>query len=157
MPEYRSAIDAERIGQKLIAEHHTRLEGIRVDFVFRDKASKSNGKIVLGKARKVSGLNAFLANDDGHDFFVIEIAEDEWEQMPPSKRRALVDHELCHCTIDFDEDKGVVTLGIKGHDVEAFVEEIERNGLWKDDLAEFAKAAKEQLELSLEEDAEVAP
>lgn len=155
MPEYSPAPDAERIAQKLIADHHTHLTDVRVEFVFRDKASKSNGKVVLGKARKISGLNAFLARDPdatyGEDFFVIELAEDEWLEMPASKRRALVDHELCHCTIDFDEDKGIVTLGLRAHDVEEFKEIVDRHGLWKDDLAEFAKAAKEQLELSLDD------
>lgn len=157
MTTYFAAPEAEKIAERLIAEHHAHLIDTRVEFVFRDKAAKSHGKTVLGKTRKVSGLNAFLARrtDDGEDttgadFFVVEIAQDEWEEMPPSQRRALVDHELCHCTIDYDEDKNVFTLGIRAHDVEEFTEIVERHGLWKDDLAEFGKAAKEQLALDLE-------
>lgn len=158
MTTYTTASEAEHIATRLIDEHHRHLLDTRVEFVFRDKASKSKGKVTLGKARKVSGLNAFLSrrtedgeDTDGADFFVIELAQDEWDDMPPSKRRALIDHELCHCTIEYDEEKDVVTLGIRAHDVEEFTEIIERHGLWKDDLADFAKATKEQLELSLDE------
>lgn len=154
MATYEAAPEAEKIAERLIAEHHTHLTDVRVEFVFRDKASKSHGRTTLGKARKVSGLGAFLARrtEDGEDtagaeFFVIELARDEWDEMPPSKRRALVDHELCHCTITYDDEKDTVTFGIKGHDVEEFTEILDRHGLWKDDLAGFAKAAKEQLDL----------
>lgn len=154
MPEYSSAPDAEKIAERLIADHHRHLIDTRVEFVFRDKASKKNGKVVLGTARKTTGLNAFLArrtadgeDTGGEEFFVIELAKDEWDEMPPSKRRAAVDHELCHCSIEYDEEKGIVTLGIRAHDVEEFAEVVERHGLWKDDLADFAKAVKEQLDL----------
>lgn len=154
MTTYMAAPDVTRIAEQLIRDHHTHLLDVRVECVFREKASKSNGRIVLGKARKVSGLNAFLSritdageNTEGDEFFVIEIAADEWDEMPPSKRRALVDHELCHLTIEYDEEKDVVTLGLRAHDVEEFTEIVQRHGLWKDDLAEFGKAAKEQLDL----------
>lgn len=154
MTEYFAAPDAEQIAQDLIGKHHTHLADIRVEFVFRDKASKSNGKIVLGKARKVTGLNAFVARrtEDGEDtggeeFFVIELAHDEWRSMSLRQKRALVDHELMHCTITFDEDTNEIKLGMRAHDIEEFADIVARHGVWKDDLAEFAAATKEQLDL----------
>lgn len=59
--EYTPAPEVERHPEILDA-------GCRVVYVFRDKASKTNGKTVLGKARKVSGLNAYLGRADPDTF-----------------------------------------------------------------------------------------
>lgn len=76
-------------------------------------------------------------------FFVIEIASDMWGTddelgnrfgLSDAQRVALVDHELCHCTVNED---GVPTL--LHHDVEEFGQVVERHGLWKPDLAWFAR------------------
>lgn len=152
---YAAAPDVAKIAKKLIGKHHTRLADVRIECVYRDKAATSNGKTVLGKARKMSGLNAFMAREITSDvdadaadpFFVIEIAEDEWRRMGPAAREALVDHELCHCTAEFDEESGEYKLGIRAHDVEAFAEEVTRHGLWHDELKTFGEAVKEQLGL----------
>ena len=153
MPEYTSAPDVAAIAETLIAQHHSHLDGIRVEFVFRDKAAKKNGKEVGGTARKVTGLNAFLARDGeqggdySEDFFVIEIAEDIWTDLTPHQKRALVDHELMHCTIELDEKTDALKLGIRGHDIEEFAEIVQRHGVWSRDLVDFAAATKEQLDL----------
>ena len=62
--EYRVADDAAKTGHELIAEHHPHLLGPRVDFVFMDKTPKNKGKDTWGRAKKVSGLGAFLANSE---------------------------------------------------------------------------------------------
>lgn len=144
--DYRPAGEVKTIADRLIATVHTCLDGIRIEYVFRSKAAKSHGRIVAGKARKLSGLNAYLATEGTEtDLFVVEIAEDEWKQMGPAARRALVDHELCHLTVDFDEETNTLTLAIRGHDVEEFVEVVERHGIWDDDLKAFAEAMHTQL------------
>ena len=142
---YRPASEPARIAAKLIDEHHTHLAGFRIDYVFRSEAAKSGGKTVLGKARKMSGLNAFLATEpderpaDEEDisFFVIELAEDTWSKLSAAQRVALVDHQLCHCVIEWKDD-GELVLKIKGHDLEEFRCIVERHGLWDSDVAQFA-------------------
>lgn len=153
MPEYSSAPEVAAIAEKIIAAHHAHLADVRVEFVFRDKAAKKNGKEVGGTARKVSGLNAFLARDGeqggdySEDFFVIEIAEDIWSELTPHQKQALVDHELMHCTFEIDEKTDALKLGIRGHDIEEFAEIVQRHGIWSRDLADFAAATKEQMDL----------
>jgi hypothetical protein len=152
--EYREAPVAAAIAEQLIGQHHTHLASIRVEFVFRDKANRSHGRVVLGKARKVDGLNAFLARaltwdpDDvvyGEPFFLIELALDEWARLDDAGRRALVDHELCHCLAEWDDEKGEHVLGTRGHDIEEFAEIVDRHGLWKADLAAFAESVGAQI------------
>lgn len=160
MAEYSQAPEVETIARNLIrdVEMHKSLDGVRIDFIFRDKAAKSKGRTVLAKARKVSGINAYLANasagvvDDAanDDMFVIEVAQDAWERLDPGQRRALVDHELCHCKVDLDDD-GEPKLSIRGHDLEEFGCIIERHGLWSSNVANFGSQVAEQLALAVEE------
>lgn len=147
--------EAEEIGMELVQEHHQDLIGIEVRYVFRSKAAKSAGKVVWGRCRKISGLNAFLAmgpepdeDDAGGDFYVIELAEDVWAELSHEERVALVDHELCHTKVDMDEATGEITLHTQGHDVEEFACIVERHGLWRRDVEFFAvKCAASQPQL----------
>ncbi len=154
MTLYREAPEVKLVADYLIPKYHEHLilRADEIRYVFRDDFAKSNGKIVLGKARKIGGLNCYLAlaehgssntfedhTEVGTDMFVIEIAEPAWENLTADSRTALVDHELCHLDIDYDEMTSAVKRRIKAHSIEEFTEIVHRHGLWKPDLAEFAK------------------
>lgn len=148
---YRPAPEVKAIADELIPKFHQHLIdfNVRMEYVFVDKAPKSNGREVWGTCRKVSNLNAFLANSqEGSDpFFVITISEPIWEILPPKSREALIDHELCHAwaeaqqeeTDDGSED--VVKLSTNPHDLEEFTCIVRRHGLWRDDIQAFVDAA----------------
>jgi predicted metallopeptidase len=144
--QYGHSDEARKIAERLIPQFHAHLNGVRIDYIFIDKAPKVEGKEVAGRARKVSGLNAFLAckyeQPEAEDFFVIEIAVPFWERYTAEQRIALVDHELCHCEID---EEGSLTM--RGHDLEEFTEIVKRHGLWENDVETFAKVAALQLPL----------
>lgn len=159
MTEYREAPVAATIARDLIAAHHEHLADARIEFVFRDKANKSHGRIVLGTARKVGGLNAYLARaittepedlEPGPPFFLIELALDQWLELDDNGRRALVDHELCHCLAAVDDETGELVLSTRGHDLEEFTEIVDRHGLWKADLARFADSVAAQIGQTLD-------
>lgn len=155
MVQYANAPEVEMIGQRLIKEHHPHLVGHRVEFIFRGEAQTTNGKEVWGKARKVTGLNAFLATDlpdeeadtlcDVDPFFLIEIAMDVWGRLVSKQRIALVDHELSHCTVAFNNSGGLV-MRLATHDVEEFDQVVARHGLYKGDLARFGKVVAESID-----------
>ena len=145
---YRPAPAVARIAAELIAEHHPDLDGIRIDYVFRDPAAKSKGAPVWGSARKVSGLTAYLASNpqerpadtgDTEDFFVIEIAERTWAIISEAQKRGLVDHELSHCRVTWNDD-GDMALSIAPHDLEEFTAVVTRHGLWTPNVADVATA-----------------
>lgn len=145
--EYSDATAARTIAETLIPQHHPHLVGARIEYVFRDKHQKRNGKIVAGTARKVSGLNAFLAakppSFGGLDFFVIVFALDVWMAISDAQRVALVDHELCHCWRETNDETGEWDLSIRGHDIEEFAEIVYRHGLWSEDLDNFVQNSKQ--------------
>jgi hypothetical protein len=154
---YKPADDTVReMAQEIIRKSHPGLEGVQIRFMFRSKASKRGGAVTLGSTRVISGLAAVLATPveelqaaravQGPDympsFFVIDLAEDYWADMAEDGKKALIDHELCHCGIDPETGN----LGLIDHDVQEFTAIIERHGIWKPDLAKFAKASKDALQ-----------
>lgn len=159
MAEWLHALEVEAIAETLIetVDRHADLSRARIEYVFIDKAPKSHGRQVWGRARKISGLAAFFAAarrpkvfKEPAPFFVVEISHDIWTQLDEHQRRALVDHELCHLYVDEDDD-GELVLGTRGHDVEEFRSVIERNGLWSPMSQAFAKGLASHVTVSIAE------
>lgn len=125
MAEYKAA-DKHLIqmAQELIDEFHPWLKNARIGFMWRKEAPSSNSRTILGKARKVSDEQKVFLDYD----FVIWIAKDKFDQFELAQRRALVDHELCHCGWSDGE------CYIRKHDVEEFNIVIQRHGFWQDGL-----------------------
>lgn len=153
--EYEPASEAAKIAKGVIKDHHRHLTEVRIEWVFRDKHQTSNGKEVWAKTRKVAGLHAWLSNESraldaapGEPFFVVELAKDIWGVLDKSQREALVDHELCKCLAEFNDD-GDVALKVKPHDLEEFRAVVERRGLWRPDVTEFLRSAKAAGQLDL--------
>ncbi len=152
MTSYSAAPVVERIAEKLIAAHHQHLATVPIRYVWRDKAARSKGNIVLGKARKISGLGAHLVHlvrddepPDEVEFFVIEIAADVWPKLNETQRTALVDHELCHLGVEIPEQDQERKLVLRGHDLEEFAAVVQRHGLWRPAVETFHAAVATQL------------
>ena len=146
----------------MIERHHEHLLGLRVTCVYMSKTPKSKGKDVWGRAKKISGLPAFLAGDhlpesyedQPPDFFVIEISEEVWWRLTTKGKRALIDKQLCCCEVEEDEKTGALGLAIVGPDVAEFDAVLRRHGLWNDSVKEFVEAGAEQLTLTDEAQSE---
>lgn len=149
--KYWKADDVDEIAEKLIKEFHPHLAGESILYIFRSEHSESNGKIEFAKAKRVSGLNAYLANrgdleemngagdtpsekSEAPPILLIEVAYDVWTQLSAAQRVALIDHELCHFGLD----------GMRAHDVEEFRAVIDRHGLWRPEIQEFAQTIAQQ-------------
>lgn len=156
--EYTDAPEVAKVAGPIIHAHHRHLleNNVKVDFLFTSEAEKSKGKVALGTARKVSGLNAWLARrgDDYEgvpDFFLIVIWKTAWDDLlNDHQKRALVEHELCHLWSEEDEkadreegDPPKIKLGIVGHDLEEFNRVVADYGGWQPDVKAFLLAAKQ--------------
>lgn len=119
------------LAQELIRLFHPDLMEARIGFLMRTKPSSSQGRRVLAKAEKIGEKHKLLLDLD----FLIWIDEEEWTRLGDEQRRALVDHELCHCDYNSSEGKA----SIRGHDVEEFATIIERYGAWNPALLEFTR------------------
>lgn len=108
--------------QAIAEQHHQRLDGAKIAVVMREKATESKGQVVLATAQIPPENIKPLLDDNYH--FVIFIAEDKWVWLSEHQRRALIDHELCHCCFDGEPS-------LRGHDYEEFAQVVDRHGLWR--------------------------
>lgn len=163
------------LAEPLIREHHPHLSDAKMLFVFTDQRRKRCDRVRLGSAGKLTALQRFLSSgmdsvEDGADF-VILIDSNLWAVLDNRAREALVDHELCHCTvfvkigrpalwrrIKKEENKDDFTwrYGLRGHDIEEFGEVLYRWGFWKPDAPERAFGEIVALQLTLAPDQEPA-
>lgn len=161
---YWHAAEAERIFEKIADECFPLIveSGLRVEFLFRSEATRSGGKLHAGKCRKVGGMNAILSVEGGIPddpvepsdvaYAVIEIAHDWWQRMTAEQKEALVFHEAMHVDLVQDgEEDDAWSFKLKTHDLECFAAEVERYGLWTQDLQHFVSSTGDKLTLPFDE------
>lgn len=120
----------------LINKYHPHLRnyGARIGFLFRKEAPIRSGKHTLGQAQKVTDKMKVMLDYD----FIIWVAKDVWDRSTTARRMALLDHELCHCVF------GSNGWTIRPHDMEEFVEVIDRWGFWTNNLMRVQEIANKQ-------------
>jgi hypothetical protein len=132
----------------LVVSYHDHLANAHISLAWcHSWKPDKDGRLVLGKCRKAADLDRQLHDRD----FVILLNEVAWKgsDFDDHKRRALLDHELCHCDVEVDEEGEVVcnaagraVYRIRKHDLEEFQAIVNRHGLWKADIEEFVRVAQ---------------
>lgn len=132
--EFSHAPEVQEIAEKLIEILKPELEGFEIKYVFNSENPKKDGEEKAGLARKVVGLNAFIA---GHPegFFCLETGRPAWDLMDAQARIRYTHHELCHFGV---ADSG--NLMIVPHDIEEFCEIAEVHGAADDRMILFYHA-----------------
>jgi hypothetical protein len=116
--------------KEVVANYHPDLALVvdEIAIVFKEKASKSGGKVTLGKASKASPLFGVLGDTDYK--FILTIAADEWVNLTGRQRQALMDSMLCSCRAEEDDD-GNLQCSLATPDVAYFYDELDRWGDWR--------------------------
>jgi len=137
-----------RIVDDLVHAHHSHLRDAKIALAWhKGWKADTDGRVVLGKCKKASDLDRQLADFD----FVILLNREFWTEptATDAQRRALIDHELCHAEVVLGEDDepvedelGRICYRMRKHDIEEFAEIVERHGLYKRDLEQFAAAMR---------------
>lgn len=146
---------AWKILEEVVGKHHSHLAEAKIALVYEhDMKADRDGHMVLGRARKVGKLERSFRE---HDFTILLNAQ-AWAVFPESAKRALLDHEHCHCGSK-SNDAGERTYYIRKHDLEEFEEVVRRHGIWRSDVLRFVNAAleREQRPLFPDEKPEEAP
>jgi hypothetical protein len=127
-------------------EHHDHLSDAKIAMAWRKALNPDvDGHLVLGKCVKASDLQRELVDYD----FVILLNWEVWHdpEFTTPKKKALLDHELCHAEVARDKETGDDKFDERGrrvwrtrkHDIEEFTEIVQRHGCYKRDLEKFAE------------------
>jgi hypothetical protein len=132
---------------RLIAEHRDDLALARIRLAWRTGwTADADGVLTLGKCRRATELDAKLSGVD----FVILLNAAAWPHLEDRQREALLFHELEHAQPRLDDDgeqvqdeSGRPQWRIRKHDLEAFVSEYALYGAWREGIAAFVAAGRE--------------
>jgi hypothetical protein len=137
--------------ETLVAEHHPELGRARIALAWCTSWKPDvDGRVTLGKCKRASDLDRELAAYD----FVILLRRSFWldDRVSDAQRTALLDHELCHAALKYDEkgepvedERGRLVWRTRRHDLEEFSEVVQRHGMWNADLERFAAALRRGL------------
>jgi hypothetical protein len=126
-------------------KYHTDLAGAKIAMAWRKNLKPDkDGRLVLGQCVKVTDLQREFIEYD----FVILLNRETWidPMFTDDKKCALVDHELCHATVDTDDEgtrydvRGRKVWRTRKHEIEEFRAIVQRHGCYKRDLELFAEA-----------------
>jgi putative metallopeptidase len=132
-PKILRCHEAERIARELIQLYHGHLINATILCLTTSQTRKKKGKPVEATTKKTDPLLHHFSEAD----FIILIDETHWMYLEEDRKRALIDRQLCYCGVD-DRGKWVIWPT----DVECFIAEITRNGLWREDVRVFVEAAR---------------
>lgn len=106
-------------------------------WTFRSKAWTSKGATAIADSRKISERErARMANSEAEQpVGEIVLALDFWLMAEPPERRQAIFHQLCHFQAAGDK------LKVVPHDLETFVDELDRYGIQTQEQAEYIAAA----------------
>lgn len=137
---------ASRQGSQISQGRERNLQEAKIALAWR-KAFKADkdGRLILGKCVKASDLQKEFADYD----FVILLNQEVWQDadFTEDKKKALLDHELCHAVPAIDDKtgeqredaRGRLVWRIKKHDIEEFRSVVAHHGCYKADLEAFAE------------------
>ncbi len=145
---YKASDEIHKTLQTLVANNHPDLALVvdEIVVVFRSKAGKRGGRVVLGNSKKVAALANAIGNTDYK--FVLEVAADLWEESLTSRQReALLDHLLTACRCEEDPKSGDLKCSVAQPDIMAFRENVERYGMWfpREDSADDQPSPVEEM------------
>ena len=132
-------------------KYHPNIADAKIAYLFIPKGSKGGGKVSLGKASRESAISNLLTNVD----FVITLSYDQWQALDERQQLALLDHELCHCTVKRDKNGIEVGWDLRKHDIEEFSEVVERHGIVFADQKDYGARTLKQLKLAFGKGAKV--
>jgi len=123
------------LGERILDKYHEdKARYARFKFVFVTKA-----KGYAAKIGKISSVYQALGVDGD---YVIIVNKEVWDLMNKSQRKAMLDHELCHAVVEYDDEKDSVKFKLRHHDCEEFNEIVERHGLWRQEVKTLLHVCK---------------
>jgi hypothetical protein len=142
---YDASENLIELAHEIIEECHSHLVEANIKYLFRTGNWEVKKRETWGQAKKVGQEVNFLT---GYDF-IITIHQEVWDQLNLEDRKALLDHELQHCSAGTD-NAGNKIWYVQGHDLEDFHAIIRRHGLWSPALKKLENLLN-QIELQFEQ------
>jgi len=136
---WKADSDTVDLANRVIKQYRPELSGTEICYIFKEKASKRGGKIIVATARRVSDKDNIIHSHEGKPEyeFLITIGANAWTSLTPDQKVAVMHHELRHCGYKETKD-GDLKPVIIPHDLEEFIDVVETHGFYFRDILDFA-------------------
>lgn len=129
--DYWKAEEPQQMAQQYM-KYHPDLMGAHIAWLFKEKASKSDGRPIVGKPYRVPAkygplMEVNSSGEKGYDF-IIEIGADVWTELRNDQKEAWVDYLLEQCYGEENESTGEMKWKIRKPEVQAFPVILSRHG-----------------------------
>jgi hypothetical protein len=145
-PEEKPQLEPYRLMAEIRKKYHSDTIQAKIALAWKlDTKPDADGHIVLGQCHRASDLEKEFSEWD----FVITLNAETWgdKEFDAAKKKALLDHELCHVAqaVDGDGEQVVDSRSrkvwrLRKHDIEEFQSVVAHHGCYKKDLESFAEA-----------------
>jgi hypothetical protein len=125
----------EKIALDLIRQYHTHLVNAKIAYLYINKDITVRGKKAVATAEKCGPKTKALS---GYDF-IVTIVYEKWNQLEDKQKYAILDHELCHCWVEDNDQTGETRFRILPHDFEDFGDVLKRHGLYSEPAKAIGK------------------
>lgn len=151
--KFKAGPDVYAMMRDLIGKFHPHLAicDDEIGIIMEEKATKVEGKPVMGKSKKAAEEHGILG--DTAFKFIIYLPADEWKLASDAHRQAMVDRQLCllKAEPDPEDPQAAPKFRVGKYDVTYSRGEFERHGAWltsgaapTDNLIEELFGAKEE-------------
>lgn len=145
--DYWKAPEVEEIVEEYM-KHHPTLVGAKFACLFKERASTSDGRPVVGRVNKVT--NKYKPFMDEDYVYMMVIGADVWMELDQAKREAWVDNLMEHCYGEEKESTGEMKWKTRNPEVMGFPSIIRRHGIdWNQGLQKLR-----HLDVGMDGDAE---
>lgn len=129
--DYWKADEPEQLAEDYM-KYHPDLAGAQIAWLFKEKATCSDGRPIVGKPFKVPAkylplMEENRVGDRGYDFMVV-IGADVWTELRNDQKEAWVDYLLEQCYGEENESNGEMKWKIRKPEVQAFPVILSRHG-----------------------------
>lgn len=129
--DYWKAEEPEAMATEYL-KFHPDLMGAHIAWLFKEKATKSDGRPIVGKPFKVPAkyqpiMEENSSGERGYDFMIV-IGADVWSELRNDQKEAWVDYLLEQCYGEETESTGEMKWKIRKPEVQAFTVILSRHG-----------------------------
>lgn len=147
--QFDYAETVEELAKGLITQYHPHLIHASIAYIYKNKPMKSKGRIVFATAQRCGQLLKDLLKISGGKVydFIITVNYEEWGKLTDEQKRAVIDHELCHCWVEENENTGDLKFSILPHSLQEFGAVVDRYGTDVfEDLRKFCELARKKMD-----------
>lgn len=131
MAEHKKAEEVRQIASHLIRTKHTRLEGVKIVYMYHPTTWTQGGKTVIYRVTKVSSKIKEALELEGYTEidFLVEFAENAFLKLTPRIKEAAVDEALCKMGKNENGD-----LATYPYDFRGYLSNLRDYGAWSAEL-----------------------